>query len=606
MNAAWEPTVELADLIEALCHGNITPAQTARLEQLVLSDPLARRYYVRYLHMHASLPQVLPMQEQENDQCRMMNDELPSKAGIVIDLQAAAPIHHSTSSIQHSFVGGALFSYLMATVILGTALAIAWMWKLSDPVQVAARRSSPPAAQRQQEPDPKRPFVGRITGMVDCQWSDPQTEAFNGANVPLDRKYSLSSGLMEITYDAGAKVILQGPVTYEVESKDGGYLSIGKLTARMEKRSEIRDQKSEIRNQKSPDPWPLTPDLFTIRTPTATVTDLGTEFGVEVGESGSTATHVFRGVVEVQPGEKNGQPSGSAVRLEEDESVRVERRQSGVEAAMEVHRGTADAAGFVRVDQLPKLAEESRLKPFRRWQAYSQELRNDPALVAYYTFESPGADNATLPNLSAAGRVLDAQVEGAEWVQGRLPGKSALYFHGKGSGDRVVLPDPKRFDFTEAFSLGVWFQVARFRPDTIPALITKGGPAWRLQRCGSTNGLTIDPGTDEQYKLVPHTDVTDRYWHLAVAVIEPRENSHRKCLYVDGCMDSEIEVPMPLGRSDEPLWVGASSLCPEREFEGRIDEVAILARAVSVEEIAAMFKAGNPANPSARGTSHDK
>ena len=41
---------------------------------------------------------------------------------------------------------------------------------------------------------------------------------------------------MEITYDTGAKVILQGPVTYVVESKDGGFLSLGKLTARVEKR----------------------------------------------------------------------------------------------------------------------------------------------------------------------------------------------------------------------------------------------------------------------------------------------------------------------------------------------------------------------------------
>ena len=40
---------------------------------------------------------------------------------------------------------------------------------------------------------------------------------------------------MEITYDTGAKVILQGPVTYEVESTDGGFLSLGKLTARLEK-----------------------------------------------------------------------------------------------------------------------------------------------------------------------------------------------------------------------------------------------------------------------------------------------------------------------------------------------------------------------------------
>ena len=94
-------------------------------------------------------------------------------------------------------------------------------------------------------------MIGQITGMVDCKWSDPQTEAYNGASVPLGRKYALASGLMQITYDTGAKVILQGPCTYEVESKAGGYLSVGKLTARVEKGAEVRDQRLQIRNQKS-------------------------------------------------------------------------------------------------------------------------------------------------------------------------------------------------------------------------------------------------------------------------------------------------------------------------------------------------------------------
>ena len=54
--------------------------------------------------------------------------------------------------------------------------------------------------------------------------------------VSLGDKFALASGLMEITYDTGAKVILQGPVTYEVESASGGFLSLGKLTARLEKK----------------------------------------------------------------------------------------------------------------------------------------------------------------------------------------------------------------------------------------------------------------------------------------------------------------------------------------------------------------------------------
>ena len=68
--------------------------------------------------------------------------------------------------------------------------------------------------------------------MVDCKWAGT---AFDAPGVPLGRKYELASGLVEITYDTGAKIILQGPVTYEVESGNGGYLAVGKLTARVEK-----------------------------------------------------------------------------------------------------------------------------------------------------------------------------------------------------------------------------------------------------------------------------------------------------------------------------------------------------------------------------------
>ena len=71
-------------------------------------------------------------------------------------------------------------------------------------------------------------MVGRITGMVDCKWN-------GGSRVSLGQKFELASGLMEITYDTGAKVILQGPVTYSVES-NGGYLAVGKLTGKLEKK----------------------------------------------------------------------------------------------------------------------------------------------------------------------------------------------------------------------------------------------------------------------------------------------------------------------------------------------------------------------------------
>ena len=174
-------------------------------------------------------------------------------------------------------------AYLTATVITGLWILSMWLMPVSQQV---ATHSTPRAAERQLAPEPLPASVGRITGMVDCQWN-------GGSRVSLGQKYDLPSGLMEITYDSGAKVILQGPVTYSVET-NGGYLSMGKLTGKLEKRGDVS--------------YP-----FAIHTPTATVTDLGTEFGVDVSEDGTTDAHVFVGEVRIAT---SSDPSDAGERTE--------------------------------------------------------------------------------------------------------------------------------------------------------------------------------------------------------------------------------------------------------------------------------------------------
>jgi hypothetical protein len=152
---------------------------------------------------------------------------------------------------------------------------------------------------------------------------------------------------MEITYDTGAKVILQGPVTYEVESKAGGYLSLGKLTARVEQEargqsSGSENQKSKIRNQK----------LFVVRTPTAVVTDLGTEFGMDVDRKGRTRSHVFRGRVRVQRLAADRKPQGDGQLLNENESACVEYDKDKDGSMPVVVDPSFKPTGFVR--EIPK------------------------------------------------------------------------------------------------------------------------------------------------------------------------------------------------------------------------------------------------------------
>ena len=238
-------------------------------------------------------------------------------------------------------------AYVIATVIFGFGLLVGSVIHVAGPTEVARQSASFPSPL-----SPLPSVVGRITGMVDCKWGkkglgirdwglekgsgfrvqgtgaeNHQFRAFQSlipnpqSLVHLGDSFVLASGLMEITYDTGAKVILQGPVTYEIET-NGGYLAVGKLTGRLEKGSGARGQRPEARNPKSPDPWSLTSDPFVIRTPTATVTDLGTEFGVEVHKGGGSEIHVLEGQVELTT--RAGSSHVRLVANSDQSAVRVE------------------------------------------------------------------------------------------------------------------------------------------------------------------------------------------------------------------------------------------------------------------------------------------
>ena len=377
MISSAAPTSEFFELMCMLSEGQISAEQADRLEELLWADPANQAYYVDFMLLVTGLhrtrgssgtqarsPAIDHGGTVEDESCR--NQPSVPSSYIPTFLSATIP---STFSY---FSSGWPLAYLLATVIFGIGLFIGSIIHVSQPEQVAQRSAFPSAFGRgtggegSENAAHSRPTVGRITGMVDCQWvQSPTLDSRLSTLVSLGDKFTLASGLMEITYDTGARVILQGPVTYEVESKDGGYLSLGKLTARVEKRvgsgqwavdskSEIRNQKSEIPDPQSPIPNPSSLStihypLFTIKTPTAIVTDLGTEFGVEVDKQGRTTSHVFRGVVRVQMVAVDGKAQGTGQVLHENESVRVDASQGQRKIVMVP---AAKTASFIR--EIPK------------------------------------------------------------------------------------------------------------------------------------------------------------------------------------------------------------------------------------------------------------
>ena len=355
----YEPPRELADLLGVLLDDAITPDENARLVEMLSGDVAARTFYRNFISTHAMM-----LWLQRSSRGVTPDDFTIAEATPAAPLGRSSSLFFLSPTLHGAFgylSSGWPVAYLLATVIFGIGALVGSHIYVSRYEHVA--NNSPPIATKHQlELQPKVETIGRIIGMVDCQWAKGSDPPLNNDAVPLGREFELESGLVEIGYNTGAKVILQGPVTYEVEA-NGGYLAVGKLTGRLEKKVASGQwsvaRKSEISNPQSlisnPSLSTLHSPLFTIKTPTATVTDLGTEFGVEVTKEGRTTSHVFHGSVRLDVA---GAAEPASIVLVENESARVEKDGSPEKRQVTLRRMAADPSVFVRqLAKLPKVID---------------------------------------------------------------------------------------------------------------------------------------------------------------------------------------------------------------------------------------------------------
>lgn len=575
---------ELHDLLWGLRTGAASPGELGRLERLVCDDPEVRAFYVRYMHLCADL---------HWNAAEVVDEPLPVGSKSQTPTPPIPNLQLSNLQLSTSFVGGMLFSYLVAAAVVGIGLTIAAFVHVSF-VEQPLEHFVKNAASRSAQPS----VVGQITGMADCQWSTYGNQPNSNSPirnlkspVSLGDRIVLRSGLLQISYDTGATVILQGPVTYKVESAAGGYLAIGKLTAKLEKKEE-----PGIRNGERPAPHSssLRPrSLFAVRTPTAVVTDLGTEFAVEVSPEGHTISHVFQGSVEVQPTAQDGRPAEKPTRLTANQSARVDRIAQG--NAVALHRVSVDPKLFVRITQLPQPTAEQQQEPLHRWQVFCQKLHRDPALIAHYDFQRDDKSPNVLHAVSNTGVQLNGAIHGAVWAVGRMPGKQSLAFDGGES--RVTVNIPQKLS---QMTLAAWIAVPRiddhdfgyclFAADWRDNVENNG--AWQIYHEGQMRFGTPVCDNETPPLFAWQEWGTNRWRHLAVTTDPSKrhisffldgKNVHRNKL------SAEFVAVFPIAQIGN-WWSNHGKY--ERAFRGRIDELLVLARAMSDKEIAEMYNAG--------------
>ncbi len=172
----------------------------------------------------------------------------------------------------------------------------------------------------------------------------------------------------------------------------------------------------------------------------------------------------------------------------------------------------------------------------------------------------------------------------AKWTRGRIGG--ALEFDG--TDDFVSIPNEGNFDITGSLTVTAWIRVNAFTRSW-QSIVTKGDRAWRLQRANNTNSLgwaCSDLSRHEVGDLYGNRAVNDGRWHHVAGV----HDGTKTCLFVDGTLDASEETERTISVNDYPVLIGQNAQQTGRFFLGLIDDVRIYDRALSADELQALFE----------------
>jgi hypothetical protein len=332
---------EAADLIEAVLDGRLDAAGTRRLEQLVCDRDDVATMYLRYAHQECIIAAHVAARPAD-----LLPDEPGHPAGpdallggesMVLPAlrpSAGADEADAPGAVGAVAAGPTRWPFRARRGLIGVAAAL-----LLGAVGLWAARqlTRGPATTDLTAAGPTRPAPATVAGGYQPVWEGPAAGLTPGSPVPAATELRLRSGLVELGFAGGARVTIEGPARFTAD--DAGRLSLaaGRLAAVV----------------------PPAAVGFAVRTPAATVVDLGTEFGVGVNPDGTAEVAVFTGRVRAGPTGGDGAGTtvpapqvltqGQAAKLS---SAGVTLDPTGAQPQRFVRRIVGDAASLDVVDLL--------------------------------------------------------------------------------------------------------------------------------------------------------------------------------------------------------------------------------------------------------------
>lgn len=269
-----DPGSELSRLTAAFLAGSLSHVDRDKLVAL-LRDPEARAAYRKIVWLHANL---MRLWSQEVDFAALA----PQAAATSVDAAATAAASGGWRWSEWSAEWLALrLSGRVAAIVGGIVLALAVTMIVLSAGVGSLGPSRPPAVVR---PPRVAGAIAEVAAVELPAWmSDARRWSLWDGLLP-GAVLELESGRIELVFDGGTQLVLEGPASFVVDGPKVVSLRRGKATVTV-RGGGAADGRSR----------------FTVQTPSATVTDIGTSFGVVVDKAGETSVTVFDGLVDLLP-----------------------------------------------------------------------------------------------------------------------------------------------------------------------------------------------------------------------------------------------------------------------------------------------------------------
>jgi len=251
----------LSQLIEGQLSGELNESQFRLLQQMMLNDPESLVYYIEYTTLWALLDEAGGFQDigfaTEFDSAMMDAFAEEERTAPPIEIPAVSKKSQEDEKPTeikkvHSKVSKfSVFSLVLSSAALLFVIVYAHFVSMRHGIVVAT-----------------------LTDCLNAKWMDDTAPMTKGTRIETgNKRFLLREGYAELLFDNQARVVLEGPVEFQILAEDRVGLSYGKVYARV----------------------PQTAAGFSVYTPNAKIIDLGTEFGVQVEISGNTQLHVLKG-----------------------------------------------------------------------------------------------------------------------------------------------------------------------------------------------------------------------------------------------------------------------------------------------------------------------